>query len=128
GDGVADVVYTDSEPGEGFGNGATVAFGARDRSAPPAAGERGFDIGGDDIELAAVVGDVNGDGLADVLIAGEQLGVIIYGARSPPWLSLSSVRHDGRMGTVFGAVGAAPAGDVNGDGLADVMTGGGVGT
>jgi hypothetical protein len=24
---------------------------------------------------------------------------------------------------VFGAVGAAPAGDVNGDGLADVMTG-----
>lgn len=92
-----------------------------------------------------IVGDVNGDGVDDILIgapgyydgqAGGEVGAVyvVFGTGSsvPPSLSLTSL--DGTNG--FSLVGNDPnawfglhvdAGDVNGDGLDDIIVGGGGG-
>src|SRR5687768_973514 len=72
GDGLADVALLDDVDSIDAA-GATVLFGSRDRGAPAAReepGDRGFRIVGgpsDTMGGAEVIGDVNGDGLADVL-------------------------------------------------------------
>ncbi|MFN8110186.1 MAG: FG-GAP-like repeat-containing protein [Thermoleophilia bacterium] len=74
----------------------------------------------------AAAGDVNGDGLADMLI-GVAGGVeVVFGSRSRTDVDLA---HLGRRGfLVAGATTMAPAGDLNGDGRADVLFGtGGLG-
>jgi hypothetical protein len=95
-----------------------------------------FEMSGEGCEgpgnSAAAAGDVNGDGLGDLVIAGGgdicalRLGVayVVFGTRTPAPVDL---RHLGDRGiTIRGLpdsgfdAGVAGAGDVNGDGLADV--------
>jgi hypothetical protein len=86
----------------------------------------------DDSDSVAAAGDVNGDGLGDVLVAGGAdscdigLGIayVVFGTRTPGPVDLlhlgdRGLRIHGLPDSIFGA-GVAPAGDVNGDGLADV--------
>jgi PKD repeat protein len=80
-----------------------------------------------DAQLGAALGtagDVDGDGLADVIIGAPGVGMayVFYGTRSglavaPDWTSPGD-QFDTQYGVAVGA-----AGDVNGDGFADILVG-----
>lgn len=82
---------------------------------------------------AKVVGDINGDGYADMVIAspaGPSFIVIIYGSASPANVTIKSDDFSGIDGIARGIENHSylgwpiiPAGDVNGDGLADFLLG-----
>ena len=140
-DGLADIAV-------GYTGGAVVVFGRRDATQAITVGTAGFggyDIGGasDDApasfgDALAGVGDVNGDGRADIAVSasnatarGKRRGGIVaiyYGkdgpeaqAYPPPagqGLRIFGAGNDDRAGYAV-----AGAGDVTGDGLADVVVG-----
>ena len=127
GDGLADVAYTDfidsiDSPG------ATVVFGTRDRSAPAnreQPGPGGFRVTWENESLAGaeVVGDVNGDALADVLVTTTGELAVVFGKRdAAPVVIRRDLGSTGR-GVLLeeDEIYAGPAGDVNGDGLADIV-------
>jgi hypothetical protein len=139
GDGIDDLVI--GAPGQGAAPGgrAYVAFG-RTGQAPVSladveAGRGGFviDAGPGVTRLGAdarVVGDVNGDGLADILIgANGDDDFVVFGKRVTAPIDLADISAGAGGGFVLGAasddgatggnIGAA--GDVNGDGLADIV-------
>jgi len=154
GDGLADIVAHDAgrDVPLGSGMGRTyVIFGktgtAAVQTSEVEAGHGGFIIdgahpGGDDFgptSSVAAAGDVNGDGLADVIIGwpadphGHQEGgaYVVFGKAGNGPVALSNVAagHGGffiRAHYDAGNV-VAGVGDVNGDGLADVATGWGLG-
>jgi putative Ig domain-containing protein/FG-GAP repeat protein len=87
---------------------------------------------------AAAAGDVNGDGLADVIVgapvagnnarAGSGSAYIVFGRRSTAPVALGALgaggfRIDGAAANDAAGSSVAGAGDVNGDGLADVIVG-----
>jgi hypothetical protein len=83
---------------------------------------------GDDVEI---VGDVNGDGIDDVLVAGSgSADYVIFGKRDTDSVSVSAIAEGSGGGFAIAAAtddgveggGYARAGDVNGDGLADMVT------
>ena len=152
GDGLADVIIgaPGGDPGDEYDAGESyVVFGKRDgarvRLANVRAGTGGFvargirtgDYSGKSV---AGAGDVNGDGLADVLIgayyasptgrdyAGESY--VVFGKRDGTAIELTAVRS-GRGGFSirgdaeydYAGWSVAGAGDVNGDGLADILVG-----
>jgi len=90
-------------------------------------GERDHDESGRSVSGA---GDVNGDGLADLLICApyNDSSYVVFGKPTTEAVELSDVA-DGRGGFVIrgpsrgGSENVAGAGDVNGDGLADVLIG-----
>ena len=86
----------------------------------------------------ASAGDVNGDGLADVIVGAPLAypssaydagsSYVIYGAASPSNVDLASLgssgfRIDGAAAGDLSGYSVASAGDVNGDGRADVIVG-----
>ena len=73
-------------------------------------------------ESAAGAGDVNGDGYADIVVGGDILGGYVYlgspagPSQTPDTLNVQSIQLDGDFGRAV-----ASAGDVNGDGFADIL-------
>ncbi len=152
GDGLADVVVGASggDPaGNSFAGESYVVFGKAEGTAVSlwevTAGIGGFVINGidpDDFSGASVsgAGDVNGDGLADIIVgapradpgghckAGESW--VVFGKADGTPVNLSDV--DGGIGGFvingndpidFSGICVSGAGDVNGDGLADLIVG-----
>lgn len=141
GDGYADVIVGAPAPDSTTDGGAAyVIFGKPDSVAVSAAelvagGTRGFrldgGIAGDRAgQSVAGAGDVNGDGLADVVVsapyanAGLGEAYVVYGKTSGTSITLGDFGSDGF--TIRGLaddafdLSATGVGDVNGDGLADV--------
>ena len=106
-----------------------------------AAGNGGFAINGQTINDAsgwsvASAGDVNADGLADLIIGAPQLlnglghSFVVFGKTSGSAVNLSAVAAgtggfiiNGEGGADFLGISVASAGDVNGDGLDDLIVG-----
>jgi hypothetical protein len=153
GDGRSDILV--AAPNAGGGVGAVyVVFGRADRSQPSlelirgsASGAEGFAIQGvaaDDFtgRQLAPAGDVNGDGLGDILIGtaegdlqpGDSTGIayVVFGKRGKEPVALADLQQQ-NSGLGFAIFGAAPedsagrslagAGDFNGDQLDDVVVG-----
>lgn len=147
GDGFADMIIGANGSGVGNAGAAFVVFGKAD-GAPIdldtiAAGQGGgFKISGvlpgDDAgEAVADAGDVNGDGLADLLVGaryaaegGVKTGAayLVFGKTDGAAVSLADVKQGiggvALLGDAAGdkaGVSVSSAGDVNGDGLADIL-------
>ncbi len=145
GDGFADLVigsnYADSDRGRAF-----VVFGKRDVEdvAVSSLGDGGFTIFSDIVDgllgtSVAGAGDINGDGLADIIVGAPQayytnplvtngMAYIVYGKSEAADVDLG-IPDSGHRSLIGAAVGdyagfsVAGAGDVNGDGLADLLVG-----
>lgn len=75
------------------------------------------------LECLVVLGDLDGDSLAEVFASGREHGFVVPGARlggdgSEPLHQAATLQVDGGLGT--GAMCPAAAGDVDGDGLPDL--------
>jgi hypothetical protein len=148
GDGLADLLIgadsADSAKGENVGE-AYVVFGKMDSAAIDlgALGNGGFRIDGVDEYAYAGrsvsgAGDVNGDGLADLLIGAHYAEVngnsvagrsyVVFGKQDTASVELAALgsrgfRIDGANAYDRSGASVAGAGDVNGDGLADLIVG-----
>ena len=109
-----------------------VVFDARRRGSVNlgSLGRQGFRITtGSEFLGAALAGEVNGDGRSDIVIGGgtRTTAYVVFGKTSTITLALArlgaaGLTIRGERGTRFPSA-AAGAGDVNGDGLADVLLG-----
>ena len=150
GDGLVDVIVgaSDAAPSGSLSGRSYVVFGKADTTAVPlseiAAGDGGFILDGEapnDHSGRAVsgAGDVNGDGLADVIIGatgsspnGSSSGrsYVVFGKADTTAVSLSDIvagrggfALDGEATSDTAGWSVSGAGDVNGDGLADLIVG-----
>lgn len=144
GDGRADILVGTNPCCGGEPGSVYVIFGGASATNVKLAtlGSRGFRIDGvgtadfDSVSLAGP-GDVNGDGFADVLIGASEAdsngfnsgsAYVVFGSASPANLKLAALgsrgfRMDGAATTDNAGDSVGSAGDVNGDGRADVLVG-----
>ncbi|MEZ4791255.1 MAG: FG-GAP-like repeat-containing protein [Flavobacteriales bacterium] len=129
GDGYSDMII--GAPGTGGGRAYIYHGGTYNVSTTPtltrAAGVANAQLG----RSVANAGDVNGDGYSDLVVgapnasngqAGEGLAYIHYGSINGPSVAPSLTLEANVAGAAFGTS-VASAGDVNGDGYADVVIG-----
>ncbi|MGE0428994.1 MAG: FG-GAP-like repeat-containing protein, partial [Hydrogenophaga sp.] len=98
-------------------------------------GQAAWNVSGASVSSA---GDVNGDGLADLIVGAQLAGrsYVVFGKTSGMAVELSAVAAGGTAGFVINGQSAgdrsgesvSSAGDVNGDGLADLIVGARFGT
>ncbi len=134
GDGYADVIvgaygYDNGETDEGR---AYVYFGSSKGTAATAAWTAESNQAGANFGWSvATAGDVNGDGYADVIVSAptydngqtdEGRVYVYYGSSSGPSAVASWTAESDQVGAKFGYA-VFTAGDVNGDGFADVVVG-----
>ncbi|NBS66149.1 MAG: hypothetical protein EBT33_17715, partial [Betaproteobacteria bacterium] len=136
GDGLVDIgIKNNSSVGIIFGKSGR--YGAFAISSLTAAGE-GFTIQGSPTNVTSI-GDFNGDGLGDLLVTAPTASVgtltqagkqyLIYGKTGSASISLSTLAASegfvirGETTDDFSGYAASAAGDVNGDGLADLLIG-----
>ncbi|MEB3265732.1 MAG: Ig-like domain-containing protein, partial [Cyanobacteriota bacterium] len=153
GDGLADLIVGayKSDPSSGTDAGRTyVVFGTTSSAAVElstiAGGTGGFVINGQcNIDRSGVsvasAGDVNGDGLADLIVGAYRSdpsavmeagrSYVVFGKTTTAAVQLSTIAPGSGSGFVingqcaadYSGVSVASAGDVNGDGLADLIVG-----
>jgi hypothetical protein len=152
GDGLADLIVgaNRSDPAAGYNAGPTyVVFGKTSTTAinlsAIAGGSGGFVINGQcafdqNAISVASAGDVNGDGLADLIVgayrsdpaAGYNAGptYVVFGKTNTTAINLSAIAGgsggfviNGQCASDYSGRSVASAGDVNGDGLADLIVG-----
>ncbi|NOZ78472.1 MAG: hypothetical protein GXP48_04685, partial [Acidobacteria bacterium] len=131
GDGYADVIV--GAPGHYQGRGKVfVYYGSPDGLSTSSdwtfsSGQAGANFG----NSASTAGDVNGDGYSDVIIGGylfdngennEGRAYVFYGSASGLSSSADWTAESNQAGAMFGTY-VSTAGDVNGDGFADVIVG-----
>jgi hypothetical protein len=143
GDGFDDLLFTGTPPYSDDGPTTSVPADAYFRGSPdgpvPAALPEGLDNGVEDGDLTPLAGDVDGDGLTDLLVGGGGISspavgldtgqlTIVYGAKSGPGTGRRStvynqetpgVPGDSQGRDMFGAV--SGTGDVTGDGHPDLV-------
>jgi hypothetical protein len=144
GDGLADLIVG-AHGANGFAGRSYVVFGKTNTAtvdlSAVARGQGGFAINGErsnDASGYAVssAGDVNGDGLADLMVgaSGDNghagSSYVVFGKASTAAVNLSAVARGqggfaihGEHGGDFSGASLSSAGDVNGDGLADLIVG-----
>ena len=124
GDGFADIVLVDPTAMGAMqgGNGYIYLGGSSGPSATPLMLDAPADTN-DALGFFVVTcaGDVNGDGLSDVVLSGNNLAYVFLGAASGPGGAPIILMPPGPSGQF--AVSLASAGDVNGDGFSDVIVG-----
>jgi len=148
GDGLADIIVGASggDPGTTFQAGETYVVFGRTLAAPvdlAALGSGGFRIDGIDSQdyagrSVSGAGDVNGDGLADLIVGAESADpggdlragetYVVFGKTSATPINLATLggggfRIDGIDVYDQSGYSVSGAGDVNGDGLADLIVG-----
>jgi len=140
GDGLDDVAVSAPRSGAGLRQGAGsvyVVFGARSGEDIDlgALGPRGFRIDGDRVadELGGVTraGDTDGDGLDDIALTSTRSGAyVVAGRRSTSTVDLrrlgsegTRIRRTSATRPEYGSLSIAAAGDVDRDGLAEVVVG-----
>ena len=117
-----------------------VVFGKPDTGTVDLArlGDRGFVIDGEGGDSVAAAGDVNADGLQDVIVGAPYAAnrgrnesgsaYVVFGRRAPTNVDLDNLgtrgfRIDGAAAGDHAATSVAAAGDVNGDGRRDLVVG-----
>ncbi|WP_053332464.1 FG-GAP repeat protein [Candidatus Jidaibacter acanthamoebae] len=142
GDGIADLII--GAPGARLKMGASyVVFGSQspfsaNTSLSDLNGNNGFAIYGrtslDSLGVSVNgAGDINGDSIADLIVSGAQTGAgyVIFGSRSPFPGNISLSDINGKNGFTISGLGnnywskppVSGAGDINADGIADMIIG-----